>query len=74
MLSHLMHFNAAAVTPWNLGFSLVYSCNIGIVAVMKVLDQYMETASAIPFKCCFLIESLTQYCGRKNSADTEDAF
>lgn len=47
MLWQLTHFNAAAVIPWNLGFSLVGSCTIGIVATMKVLDQYMETASAV---------------------------
>lgn len=45
MLWQLTHFNAAAVIPWNLGFSLVGSCTIGIVATMKVLN--METASAI---------------------------
>lgn len=47
MLWQFTHFNAAAVIPWNLGFSLVDSCTIGIVAMMKVLHQYMETASAI---------------------------
>lgn len=70
MLSRLTHFNAAAVTPWNLGFSLVDSCKIGIVAMIKVLDQYTETASTVFFKFCFPIESLTEYCRRKNSVGT----
>lgn len=72
MLWQLTHFNAATVIPWNLGFSLVDSCTVGIVAMMKVLDQYMETASAIVlyFLFCFLIETLTEYCGRKNSVST----
>lgn len=68
-----MHFNTEAVIPWNLGFSLVDSCTIGIVAMMKVLDQYLETASAIVlyfFLFCFLIENLTEYYGTKNSVGT----
>jgi len=47
MLWQLTHFNVAAVIPWNLGLFLVGSCTVDIVAVMKVIDQYKKTASAV---------------------------
>lgn len=46
------------------------NCSIGIVAVMKVLEECQEAANVILLFSLFQSKNLTEYCRRKNSVGT----
>lgn len=57
MVWQLMQFNAAAVIPWNVCFSVVDSGTIGIVAMKKILDPPVQGNSYCKIQLLYFLSS-----------------